>query len=60
MDACIETFATLIKFMTSMNWRSAWRRSSMAQDKVSLMTQCMIGTNVSGRVFVPKEVILSI
>jgi len=32
----------------------------MAWDKVSLMTQWMSGTNISGRVFMPKDSILSI
>jgi len=26
----METFATLIKFMTSMNWSTAWRRFGVA------------------------------
>jgi len=60
MDACTETFVTLIKFMTSMNWSSDWRRSGMAWDKVSSMMQCISGTNVSGRVFMSTEGILGI
>jgi len=51
MDACTETFATLIKSMTSMNWSSILRRSGMAWDKASLITQWVSGTHVSGRVF---------
>jgi len=60
IDACTETFATHIKFMTSMNWSSDWRKAGMAWDKVSSMMQCISGTNVSGRVFMSKEGILSI
>jgi len=52
-DASTETFATLVKFMN-------WRRSGMAWDKVSSMIQCMSGTDISGRVFMPKKGILSI
>jgi len=60
MDARIETFAKLIKFMTSMNWSSAWQRSGMARDKMSSTTQWVSGENVSGRVFMTKEGIASI
>jgi len=52
MVACTETFATLIKFMTSMNWSSSAWRSGTAWDNVSSMTQRTSGTNVSGRVCV--------
>jgi len=31
----IYAFASLIKFMTSMNWSSVWRRFDMAWDKLS-------------------------
>jgi len=30
----MEIFATLIKFMTSVNWSSIQRKSGMAKDKV--------------------------
>ena len=60
MDECTETFATLIKFMTSMKWSSVWRRFGMAWDEVS-PTQWMSGTNVSGGgVFMSIDGILSI
>jgi len=33
MDVCMETFATLIKFMTSVNWSRVRQKSGMARDK---------------------------
>ena len=48
------------QFMTSMNWSRIWRRSGVAWHKMSLITQWMSGTDVSGRVFMPKDDILSI
>ena len=59
MDAYMETFATFIKFMTSMNRSYVWQRSGMAWDKVSSVMQWMNGTNISKRVFMSEEGILS-
>jgi len=35
MNVCIETFAVLVKFMTSVNWSSVRQKSGMARDKKS-------------------------
>jgi len=50
------------KFMTSMNWSSAWSMSGMVLSKVSSMTQMTSGANVSASEFefVWHEELLSI
>jgi len=34
MDVCMEIFATLIKFMASLNWSSIRQKSGMLSDSV--------------------------
>ena len=62
MDACTETFVTLINFMTSMNWSSNWRRSRLYSGlEQSVIDDAMDEWhNVSVRVFMSEEGILSI
>jgi len=56
MDACMETFATLVNFMTLMNClMKVWHGLEQ-----SVIMQWMSGTNISGHVFMPKEGTLSI
>jgi len=46
--------------VTELKQRDVRRRSGMFGDKVSSMTQCTSGTNVSEHVFMSKEGILSV